>query len=231
MTINSEPQDSESTSKRSREQVYLLLKQRIVAGRFAPGEQLKEEPLARQLGVSRTPVRAALQRLVEDGLATADARQGVHVTVWSDRDIEETFHLRMLLEPYAACLAAERGGEPLSAHLREANALMGAAIARGDIDEVQRANQSFHLALIRYCGSARLRLILEDMVDVPILVRSFYLLDHGELQQSLRHHEEVTVAVEHADGETARQAMALHLRTSFRRFLQRRSERQAEPDA
>lgn len=62
--------------------------------------------VAREFGLSRTPVRAALKRQLIGCLATADAGQGIHVAQWTDWDIEETFRLRMLLGPCAASLAA-----------------------------------------------------------------------------------------------------------------------------
>ena len=69
--------------------VYEILKQRVIGGTYAPAAQLKEEHLARELGISRTPVRAALKRLVDDGLATADPGRGVRVAQWTEADIEE----------------------------------------------------------------------------------------------------------------------------------------------
>lgn len=202
---------------------YALMRERIVAGQYAPGQQIKEAPIARELGISRTPVRVALKRLIEDGLATSDAGQGVHVVVWGDKDIEETFHLRMLLEPYAAFLAAERGGEALVQSLRGLNEEMSAGIRSGDIEKIQLANRAFHQTLLDQCGSPRLRGILESMADIPILSRSFYLSDKAELLQSLRHHEELTLACADSDGETARKAMELHLRAAYRRFVRRRA--------
>ena len=97
-----------------KDKAYEVLRQRLIGGHYRPGEQLKEEPIARDLGLSRTPVRNALHRLVEDGLATDGAGQGIRVSEWSDWDVEETFQLRMLLEPYASFLAATRGGEGLA---------------------------------------------------------------------------------------------------------------------
>ncbi len=64
------------STQRGSEKAYETLRQRLVGGHYKPGTQLKEEPLAREFEISRTPVRAALKRLVEDGLATADAGQG-----------------------------------------------------------------------------------------------------------------------------------------------------------
>jgi DNA-binding GntR family transcriptional regulator len=209
---------------RGSDKAYEIIRERLVGGHYKPGAQLKEEPLARELGLSRTPVRAALKRLVEDGLATADAGQGVHVSEWSEFDIDETFQLRMLLEPYAASLAVTRGGAPLVERLRASNGKMAAAIRARDTAGIQEANREFHQALIEACGAPRLRTILETMIDMPIIVRSFYLSTPAELKQSLHHHEDLTLAAAAGDGELARQVMQLHLRMSHHRFMRHRSE-------
>ena len=213
--------------QRGKEKAYEVLRQRLVGGHYKPGTQLKEEPLAREFGLSRTPVRTALKRLVEDGLATADAGQGIHVALWNEADIEETFQLRMLLEPYAAGLAAVRGGDAMLQLLRRSNEQMAAAIDDGGgdaIEQIQQANRNFHRTLLDYSGSPRLRAFLETMIDMPIIVRSFFLYTPAELEQSLHHHQDLTLAVEARDGELARQVMQLHLRMSYRRFMRHRSE-------
>ncbi|MDM0066672.1 GntR family transcriptional regulator [Variovorax sp. J31P207] len=209
-----------------RDKAYEILRQRVVGGHYAPGAQLKEEPLARELGLSRTPVRTALRRLVDDGLATDSAGQGIRVAEWSDWDVEETFQLRMLLEPYASFLAATRGGAALVERLEASNRRMAEGIAKGEdgIAEVQEANRDFHHALLDASGSPRLRTILETMIDMPIIKRSFYIATPHELEQSLNHHRDLTYAASAADGEMARQVMQLHLRMSHRRFMQHRSE-------
>src|SRR5215211_5988563 len=128
---------------RGQDRAYSVLRQRLVGGHYRPGFHLREEPLAQELGLSRTPVRAALKRLVEDGLATADAGQGIHVAEWSEADIEETFQLRMLLEPYAASLAVEKGGNEMLQRLQASNEEMAKAIAEGgtaSIGRIQEAN-------------------------------------------------------------------------------------------
>jgi DNA-binding GntR family transcriptional regulator len=216
--------------QRGSEKAYEVLRQRLVSGHYKPGTQLKEEPLAREFGLSRTPVRTALKRLVEDGLATADAGQGIHVAQWSEWDIEETFQLRMLLEPYAAYLAAERGGDEMIRRLRASNDQMAKAIAAGGMDSiarVQEANKAFHHTLLDFSGSPRLRVVLDSMIDMPIIVRSFYLYTPAELAQSLHHHQDLTLAAEAQDGELARQVMSLHLRMSYHRFMRHRGEYRA----
>lgn len=206
------------------DKAYEIIRERLVGGHYKPGTQLKEEPLARELNLSRTPVRAALKRLVDDGLATADAGQGVHAAQWTESDIEETFQLRLLLEPYAASLAALRGGEELTQALRDCNTRMAQAIAAADIAALQRANSDFHRALIVGCGAPRLRGMLETIVDMPVIMRSFYIATPAEHRQSLNHHEDLTLAVAARDGELARQVMQLHLRMAHMRFMTHRTE-------
>ncbi|RYF01460.1 MAG: GntR family transcriptional regulator [Comamonadaceae bacterium] len=205
---------------------YEVLRQRLVGGQYSPGEQLKEEPLARELELSRTPVRTALRRLVEEGLATDAAGQGIRVAEWSDWDVEETFQLRMLLEPYASFLAATRGGDALLQRLEDSNNAMADGIACGPegIAQVQSANREFHHALLEASGSSRLRAILATMIDMPIIKRSFYIYTPHELEQSLHHHRDLTLAVRAGDGELARQVMHLHLRMSYHRFMAHRGE-------
>ncbi len=213
------------------DKAYEIIRARLVGGHYTPGAQLKEEPLARELGLSRTPVRAALKRLVEDGLASSDNKQGVHALEWTGMDIEETFQLRMLLEPYAASLAATKADENLSARLHASNAGMKRAIEVNDIAAIQAANHDFHNALIDASGSPRLRGILKTMIDMPIIVRSFHLSSSAENWQSLHHHEELTLAVDARDGDLARQVMHLHLRIAYLRFMSHRSEYQAAAQA
>jgi len=225
--------------QQGRDKAYALLRQRLVGGYYRPGTQLKEEPLAREMSLSRTPVRTALRRLVEDGLATDRVGQGIHVSEWSEQDIEETFQLRMRLEPYAAQLAAERGGNALVEQLRNSNDQMASAIKSGGqaaTQTIQQANHRFHRALLDASGSPRLRSILETMIDMPIIVRSFYLYTAEELLQSLHHHQDLTMAAEARDGELAHEVMRMHLRMSYHRFMRHRaayaasSNRGASPD-
>ncbi|MET7243589.1 GntR family transcriptional regulator [Methylobacterium sp. EM32] len=210
---------------RGQDRAYGVLRQRLVGGHYPPGFHLREEPLAQEFGLSRTPVRAALKRLVEDGLATADAGHGIHVAEWSEADIEETFRLRMLLEPHATERAVERGGDALVERLDASNRTMALAIEQGDgeaISVIQKTNKEFHRTLLDFSGSPRLRAILETMIDMPIVVRSFFIYSASELSQSLHHHQDITFAARVGDGELGRRAMQLHLRMSYARVMRHR---------
>ena len=211
---------------------YQALKQRLVGGAYAPGAQLKEEHLARELAISRTPVRAALKRLVDDGLATADPNRGVRVAEWTEFDIEETFDLRGLLESHAAALAASRAGPALADLLDDLNDRMDRAIRKGGSDlpeRLQEINARFHRAILDASGSPRLRSILSALIDMPIVLRSHFISTLQDKVQSLNHHRDLAAAVRAGDGELARQVMQLHLRVASHRFKRQRREFKPAP--
>ncbi|MGE4241237.1 GntR family transcriptional regulator [Ramlibacter sp.] len=209
------------------DKAYEVLKQRVVGGTYAPGAQLKEEHIARELDISRTPVRVALKRLVDDGLATADPNRGVRVAEWTEFDIEETFDLRGLLESHAADLAARRGGAGLADRLDALNEQMDKAISKGGSElseKLQLINAQFHRALLEGSGSPRLRAMLTSLIDMPIVLRSHFISTLQDKVQSLGHHRDLAAAVRAGDGELARQVMQLHLRVASHRFKRQRGE-------
>jgi len=94
-----------------------LIRQAIVDGRVPPGHRLKEEELAQQLGISRTPVREALLVLQSEGLVEAAPNRGATVRAYDTADLEEMYELRALLEGHAAGRAASRVTPDQLAHL------------------------------------------------------------------------------------------------------------------
>lgn len=209
------------------DKAYEILKQRVVGGRFAPAAQLKEEHLARELDISRTPVRAALKRLVEDGLATAAPGYGVRVAEWTEFDIEETYDLRGLLEGHAAALAARKGGPELAKRLDMLNDEMDQAIRKDGsalAEQLQNINSRFHHAIMDAAGSHRLRGMLAGVIDMPIVTRSHFISTLQDKLQSLQHHRDLADAIRANDSELARQVMQLHLRVAQHRFRRQRRE-------
>jgi DNA-binding GntR family transcriptional regulator len=207
------------------DRTYEILKQRLVGGSYAPGEQLKEEHLARELKISRTPLRVALKRLVEDGLATAAPGRGVRAAQWTDSDIEETFELRGLLESHAAELAARRGGAALADRLDQLNDQMERAIVDGGAAlpaRLQEINAVFHRTILESSGSPRLRSMLGGLIDMPVVLRSHFISSLQDKVRSLHHHRDLTAAIRAGDGLLAMQVMQLHLRVAAHRFKEQR---------
>src|SRR5690606_28471228 len=130
---------------------------------------------------SRTPVRSAIERLINDGLVTRAERRGAVVLGWLERDITEAFELRLLLEPYAARSAALRANAQQIDELAEINASMLRAVQSADEDrvaQIQHYNNRFHHALLAAAQSARVRTLVESLLDLPIIIGSFYFYSH-----------------------------------------------------
>jgi DNA-binding GntR family transcriptional regulator len=213
------------------QQAHEILKQRVIGGYYAPAAQLKEEHLASELGISRTPIRAALKRLVDDGLASSDPGRGVRVAEWTEFDIEETYDLRCLLEAHAAALAAQRGGVALADRLDALNDEMDRAITQAGTslpERLQDINSRFHKAVLEATGSPRLRGMLAGVIDMPIVTRSHFISTLQDKVQSLQHHRELAVAIRAGDAQLAQQVMQLHLRVAQHRFRRQRLQLRTE---
>ncbi|KAB2896243.1 MAG: GntR family transcriptional regulator [Burkholderiaceae bacterium] len=213
--------------------LYADLRRRLMSGYYAPGAWLREEHIAEEMKVSRTPVRAALQRLVEDGLLVAAAR-GATVAQWTQWDVAEVFELRMLLEPHAAGLAAERATPEQVAEMEALNDEMERWVkSRKDdrVARVQAVNNRFHHLLVEAARSGRLKALLQNYLDMPIMIGSFYFYSEQEMRESVEHHRQVTLAIRRRDRRFAEQAMAFHLRASFVRFEMQRVGAEAAPGA
>jgi len=205
--------------------LYATIRRRIMAGHYAPGTQLKEERLAEEMAVSRTPVRAALHRLVGDRMLIAAAHRGVFVAEWTRMDIAEVFELRSLLEPYAAKLAAERATSEQLDGLRRFTDRMEALSRpafRDNLPEIQAANHGFHSLVIEAAASPRLKGMASNLVDMPMILGSFYFYSDADMQRSIQHHRELIMAIEAKDPTFAQQVMTVHLRVTHEVFMRNR---------
>jgi DNA-binding GntR family transcriptional regulator len=204
------------------ENVYAMLRRRIMAGYYAPGMQLKEEHIAEEMAISRTPVRSALHRLAGDGLVNMAARRGAFVAEWTKWDVAEIFALRCLLEPYGAGLAARHASDE---EIRQLHALtdrkesLNSRSGQGAIAGIQKANHDFHTLMLRAARSPRLAKICEDLIGLPMLIGSFYFRSRQEILRSVQQHKDIILAIEARDELFAEQAMSVHLRASHRIFV------------
>src|SRR5215472_7472779 len=130
-----------------RQSVYEALVELIVAGALRPGQHLVESELARQLGVSRQPVREALHRLEAEGWIDLRPGQGAFVHVPTDREVDQLLDVRELLEGATARLAARAATPEAVELLRTALADGIDAIDSGDIEASVSANNAFHAAV------------------------------------------------------------------------------------
>jgi DNA-binding GntR family transcriptional regulator len=127
-----------------REKAYEHLKGAILSGRITPGERLTEEHLAKELGISRTPVREALHKLESEGLIKPLATRGFVASRDTEEDVEELFEIRAVLEGYALRVICSRITEAVLTQLEEIVAKAEEALRGHGLDEVFQWNTRFH---------------------------------------------------------------------------------------
>jgi DNA-binding GntR family transcriptional regulator len=155
------------------DQVHAELLGRIVAGELPPGSRLRQEALADELGVSRTPLREALARLVSEGLVEFVPNRGATVASRDFSDMEEAWRARLVIEPGAARLAAERR-EPAAIERMGLSVVRQRSVA-DDVTASFALNRDFHLALVAASGNTHLlqfsELLWLSRIGVPIFAR------------------------------------------------------------
>lgn len=140
----------------SRDAVAAVLRKKILSGELAPGERLTVPDIARELGVSQTPAREALQVLESDGIVRMTAYRGARVADLDPNDCEEIYLMREALERLAAKEGTRSIGKEGLAELQRRLEEMRSAAKEGDIDQFLRADRAFHKA--HYLASGRVGL-------------------------------------------------------------------------
>ena len=196
---------------------YTRIKQAILTRKLLPGSKLSEPALAKQLEISRTPVRAAIRRLVAEGLAKAETNQGAEVVLPSPKDIQEVLFMRETLEPLAARLAA-LNARPIDIDpLEEMISDEQEAFHARDLDRYIKVNDRFHLEVARLSDNSLLEQAISNYLtryDVFLaLFDPIYELRDEEMQ-SMTEHRFLVQALQRRDEVAAEAAMRYHLSSS-----------------
>lgn len=196
------------------------LRRLVVTGELAPGTRLGEEGLALRLGVSRNPVREALQVLAGEGFVDIVPRRGAFVAQISAEQAEELFAVRLALEPLAARLAARHADADALAGLRDVLDRARRATEAGDLDLLASLNTEFHSGVVTAGGNDYLQLLVAPMARRVQWV--FRRSAPTRTAHSWREHEELMQALVEHDEQAAEALAAVHVtaaRASYRRLL------------
>lgn len=195
---------------RPRADVYQALKEAISSGALRANEPLREERIAGVLGVSRTPVREALIRLLAEGLIEADGSGSVRVADVTAEDLEEVFTLREVLEPLALRYAAAAREPAALAELRRIHAASLDALASDDIEQLLDLNTQFHATLNGMAAPRRLRSFIDQLRVQSRRFRVLALYDQDERRQSVDEHGHLLDLVEQGDADGAVALLMTH---------------------
>jgi DNA-binding GntR family transcriptional regulator len=225
-----------------REHAYKHIHGKLLAGEMPAGHVLSEHSLAREIGISRTPVREAIRRLEQEGILEQVPRYGTIVRRPERRDLEELYQLREALEPYAVAQVAGRlSTEDLRmlGRLCDEIQVIAAAVEKAPRSVVDAAlmrrllsaDLGFHMVLLRASGNRRLMKIIADS---RMLTRIFGTPrqehDLAIIEETHRFHSQILEAVKKGDGASAQRLMAEHIRASMSEALDHYDRAQARPD-
>ncbi|MER3456834.1 MAG: GntR family transcriptional regulator [candidate division GAL15 bacterium] len=172
-------------------EAYRLIQERILRGQLRPGQRVIIDVLARELGMSPTPIREALRQLEAEGVVVYRPHAGARVADVNARAYAEVVSVRAVLEGWATALGAPRARAQLQ-RLRSLNARMREAVQREDLGTFDRLNRRFHRALYAGCGNRLLRELLENLRARTKLVRQsvFPFIPH-RAWESVQEHDQL----------------------------------------
>lgn len=207
--------DDEALRTRSRADfVYESLRDAIADGRIARGERVREEEVARMLGVSRTPVREALQRLQQHGLLTVGTGRGLVVAELSRQQVFELYAMREILEGSAARFAARHGNE---AEIEILYRLQRELVEAPDDARVLVAlNRRFHEAIYEAAHNQYLMQTLNSLHNSLALLHSATFRVPNRRKDSDEEHRRIVAAIERRDPDAAEQCAREHIRQAQR---------------
>jgi len=194
---------------------YSHIRSRIIDGSLPSGAFLVEQDLAGEIGVSRTPVRDALNRLESEGLVASEGNKRAMVRDFTEEEVEECFELRAQFESYAASRAATRIPPEAIEKLKRLAESMEAVVATGSVDaslKFSDMNDEFHAVILEHGGSRRMRDLLNQLMQVQlVLMKRYRHTIEMHLQRSCWHHRELIAAFEARDAQWAEAQMRTHM--------------------
>lgn len=214
------------------DQICRLLREDIIAGRLRPGDRIVEERIARELGVSKTPLRLALHQLKRDGLVQVKARSGIYVATPSLTEVLELMELRAVLEGLAAARMARTGRK--AQYLMQMKALLAGFDENSLNDnrvEFTAADLQFHRLLL--LGS-RSRELISTTENISLRLHLNRLRktqnDQHDLRIIHREHLAIVTAVEAGDAVVAESLVRDHIRSISVREISQLSENEMEEE-
>lgn len=214
-----------------RDEVYQHLLAAVLSGEFSPGDKLGEAELVTRLGVSRTPIREALQRLVQEGLLAASANRGVWVRVLTAQEARDTYVVRETLDGLAAELAARHHDDHDEAALRAAlGALESVEDAGGDYRRQTALDLAFHREVVLAAHNEALAGLARSLEHRVALIKHL-TRTYNAHPDTTRQHRAILAAVLARDEAAAREAARAHVRTFADLVLRELAAHAPAPDS
>jgi len=186
-----------------RERILETIRDAIISGALKPGEKVAEPELAERFGISRTPIREAFRQLESEGYLTVIPRKGAVVVSFSQRDVEEFYAIKSILEGYAARKACENLTDKEIVKLESINGKLRSLATEGDIRHFFKVHNDFHDLFIRAADNEKLYELISSLVGKFQRLRVASLSLPGRMQVSVEEHEKIIGAFRNRDADKA----------------------------
>lgn len=203
---------SSDTDSTKLERGARILRQAILRGDLRPGQKLKQQELADQLGMSPTPIREVLRILESEGLLEYIPRKGVYVAEVSPQEAEEITPIRAVLEGLAVQLGVPNLTDQQIETLEGLTKGMEEALVRMDFVQVRKLNYDFHIIIYRASGSATLVNMIERLW--PRFATNLLWMIPGRAERSVQQHYVIMEAIKKRDAMQAATLIAEHIHTA-----------------
>jgi len=186
-----------------RERILETIRDAIMSGALKPGEKVAEPELAERFGISRTPIREAFRQLESEGYLTVIPRKGAVVVSFSQKDVEEFYAIKSILEGYAARRACENMTDRDIEKLRSVNEKLRTLAREGDVKHFFKIHNDFHDLFIKAADNEKLIELINNLMQKFQRLRIASLSLPGRMQISVEEHDKIIDAFELRNGEQA----------------------------
>ncbi|WP_255921791.1 GntR family transcriptional regulator [Streptomyces humicola] len=195
------------------------LTEAVMDGTLAPGRQLGEVELAAQLGVSRGPLREAMQRLVQQGILRSEPHRGVFVVELSDDDVTDIYLARTAIEAAACRIVIRHHPQRTAARLATAHRAMAAAARQGDPAALAAADMELHQILIAESGSPRLARMADTLFVETRMCLSALTVTYSAPTDLVAEHAAIIEALREGDEKLLIELLDEHMQDALRRLV------------
>lgn len=186
-----------------REKILETIRDAILMGTMKPGERVSEPDLAERFGISRTPIREAFRQLESEGYLEVIPRKGAVVASLSERDVEEFYAIKIILEGFAAKMAADNLTVKDIERLEAINERLRQIAGEGDVKKFFRLHNEFHDLFIKAAGNEKLSELIHQVVMKFKRLRLASLAQPGRMEVSVEEHRNMIAAFKNRDGDRA----------------------------
>lgn len=203
-----------------RDVVFNTLRNGILRGLLPPGLRLMEIQLAKQLGVSRTPVREAIRKLELEGLVVTIPRKGAEVAEITPKDLHDVLEVRCAMEALAVELACKSITQEELSLLQQVLQKFKRLVPKGDANALAECDVEFHDIIIQSTGNKRLIQLLNNLREQMYRYRLEYLKDEHTHPLLIREHEEILSCLENRDVPRAKAVISEHINQQYEDVIQ-----------